>query len=82
MLRNPHLPAGTILVGSFSSHCNNCGKDTSPHEKTHAKVIGYVPGEGCGVEFTHVASEYMGQEETVKAMRPDLEYVDYLPRPF
>lgn len=58
------VPLATLLVGTNSTKCNNCGKGVLPDAKTHETVVGYgvEPGntDGCGVEFTHIISTYFG----------------------
>lgn len=71
-----HLPKGTIIVGGWSSSCNNCGKDVLPDSKTHDKIAGYGGGDpGCGVEFTHITNEYHGHSKIAGDMRSDLELI-------
>lgn len=71
-----HLPDGTLLVGSTSSSCNNCSRNVLPDSEVHDIVAGYGGGEpGCGIRFTHVTNEYVGQAEVVREMRPDLELI-------
>lgn len=67
----------TLHIGGWSSRCGVCGKSCNPSSKTHDVLLGY--GEengtpGCGVEWTHVASDYAGTdiEKRVQEMRPDL----------
>lgn len=78
-MRNKTLPEGTILVDRWYSSCNNCGRQVLPESKTHEDVSGYSrdgEGQGCGVLFTHISDEYYGaNEEIIRSMRPDLEYV-------
>lgn len=81
-MRYSSLPEATLLVGSYSSYCNNCGLSANPSEKTHSILLGYGPTNGdpgCGIEWTHVFSEYAGTEaeEATKEMRPDLEFVSW-----
>jgi hypothetical protein len=79
-MRYEDLPAGTILVGSSSSRCNNCGAETlvSGVEK-HIDVSGYkaTKNAGCGIKFTHIFSTYTGEAaaRACKEMRPDLEFI-------
>ena len=65
----------TLIVGSWSSHCGNCGKAANPQSETHDVVLGYGPENGtpgCGVRWTQVESEY-GQD--LSQFRPDLVQV-------
>lgn len=66
-------PKATLFIGRFSSHCNNCGAGADPDEKSHVTKMGYGSyGEGCGIEWTHVAAEYTHMDDLVAGMRPDL----------
>ena len=70
-----------LLIGRFSSSCGNCGRQTLPEEKTHHTISGYDPSRpGCGVEWTHVSSNYFDPygrlQERLKEMRPDLIFID------
>lgn len=73
------LPDATVLVGSWSSHCNNCGKPCSYTSKTHDVILGY--GEengspGCGIEWKFIFSEYgPSMEHVLVEDRPDLELI-------
>jgi hypothetical protein len=73
---------GLLIVGSWSSTCGGCGKPCDPYEKFHdTELPGYSRREaskGCGMEYTHVMSSYVGggSEEAVKRMRPDLKFVE------
>lgn len=73
------LPDATLLIGSWSSSCNNCGSQVLPDHETHDEISGYGPAgrPGCGIRFTHIASEYGPIFDKVsKSMRPDLEWLD------
>lgn len=75
----PNLPDATIIIGRSTSACNNCGRAVLASEKKHDVVSGYVEPEspGCGIEFTHVTTDYIGSTVTrvVKELRPDLEFI-------
>lgn len=71
-----------LIIGSWSSRCGTCGKDADPHQRIHAVLLGYGSQNGqpgCMVEWDAVTSEYDAPNNVaaVKAMRPDLRYVDY-----
>jgi len=71
-----HLPKATIIVGGWSSSCNNCGKEVLPDSETHEKESGYSGGgPGCGIRFTHITNEYQGHHKIAHEMRPDLELI-------
>lgn len=64
----------TLIVGTWSSKCGNCGRGCDPSEKSHETLLGHgvEPGErGCGVIFEYISSEYTGLDLT--GCRPDLE---------
>jgi hypothetical protein len=66
------------------SKCGNCGRAADPHEPRHDTLLGYGDDNGkpgCRHYFKYLASDYMGIEKEVKAMRPDLEWVSSFPLP-
>lgn len=72
------LPESTLIIGRFSSECNNCGRQVLPDSETHEEISGWGgPAPGCGVRFTHVTTEYVGTgiDEASMAMRPDLTWI-------
>lgn len=82
-MRYKDLPPGTILVGRSFSNCNNCGEGTLTQGERHDRAIGYgYNEEGCGVEWTHIYSTYMGQlaEDATVSLRPDLVFIPTLER--
>jgi hypothetical protein len=68
-----------LSIGRFHSKCLSCGNGADPYEEFHTTRLGYGvhDGKGCGEKFTEVVAEYAGTEETIKKMRPDLEYIGY-----
>lgn len=81
-----HYPAHcamALVIGTSWSHCGACGKGAYPGQKMHVDVAGWnpEPGAGCGIEWTRVTSSYVGEnvEAAVRAMRPDLEWVEMFP---
>lgn len=82
MAKLEYFPLGTLLIGSWNTQCNNCGRDCDPHELKHETNLGYDDEirkqPGCGIKFTHYVSTYYGEAitESVKRIRPDLEYID------
>lgn len=78
-LRDPACPPGTLLVGTYSSACNNCWRGASTESKTHERAISYGYDEpGCGIEFTHIKSTYVGEQmaKATRDLRPDLEFIE------
>lgn len=74
----PEFPPGTIVVASSSSSCAECGRPVLPHAERHEDVSGYTPqkGGGCGVVFTHITTDYVGEAQRRTAeMRPDLIFI-------
>ena len=66
----------TLFINISDSRCGNCGKDADPYAEAHDRKLGWNPGEGCGAVFTHLSSDYVGFEDRVRKMRPDLIFVD------
>lgn len=75
------VPHNTLLVGSSSTECNNCGKGANPHDKTHDLQYFYGPESGklpgCGIEWKFITPTYMGEvaNRAVREMRPDLQFI-------
>lgn len=70
---NRELPSATLVIGRSSSQCNNCGNGADPHAKSHDELMGYgIRGPGCGITWTHVATMYVGMDDVVAKLRPDL----------
>lgn len=73
-----------LVIGTWSSKCENCGMGCDPHEKSHQTVLSYSKElseqPGCGISYTHVTTYYAGAAEIVKRMRPDLVYIDQMER--
>lgn len=74
-----------LCIDMTSSTCYACGGNAQLDEKQHThggpKSM-WEPGSdlgstnGCGATYTHVTSMYPHLEGQVRAMRPDLEWVD------
>lgn len=65
----------TLLVGTFSTQCSECGRGASWHDETHERCLGYGDQPpGCGVRWTHITSTYLsaGIDEHLASERPDL----------
>lgn len=85
-MKHNNLPDATVVISHWHATCNNCGHKCDFNEKTHKTNLGWTAsereGEGCGIEFTHVAAEYAGENGIVQRCRPDLELADpYGPDP-
>jgi hypothetical protein len=76
-----------LIIDRVESMCDACGVNCDPHEKSHKTNLGWSPEvraqPGCGAVYTQVTSNYIGMDDVIKAMRPDLEWVsqfDRIPR--
>lgn len=72
-----------LNIGLWHSRCENCGIECDPSEKEHKTNLGQeeVRKEpGCGVTYTHVTTYYIGLEERIKIMRPDLIFLNPMER--
>lgn len=80
-MKYENFPDATVVISHWHATCNNCGRRCDYHEKTHKTNLGWSDkereGEGCGIEFTHVAPEYMGEETETQGCRPDLVLVTW-----
>ena len=65
--------SATLYIDISSSRCGACGRNADPHESAHLNAN--MDGEGCGAVYTGLASNYVGFEERLVAMRPDLPWV-------
>jgi hypothetical protein len=79
-MRDHNLPAATVMVGRFHSHCNACGQECDPSTETHDRILGYGPNNGdagCGIAWQYVYSTYLGAgaEQATRSLRPDLEFI-------
>jgi hypothetical protein len=66
----------TLFINRNDSRCGKCNKNADPSEIAHE--MAHMVGQGCGTEFASVSSDYCGIDVAVKAMRPDLEFLDPL----
>lgn len=70
-----------LNIGTWSSRCDSCGRDCNPYEKKHETNMGYSEEirkqPGCGVEYTHVTTDYFDLAGQAQAMRPDLIFIDH-----
>lgn len=75
-----------LIINRTDSKCDECGRSCDPHEKSHETNLGWNDEiraqPGCGTTYTQVSSDYMGMDETVQRMRPDLEWVSVFDRPW
>lgn len=80
------MTEATLIVGSSSTQCSNCHRETLPTWKTHERVSGYGDWpRACGAVFTAITSCYhMTPELRVRLaeMRPDLPIVGRIRSPF
>ncbi len=78
---NPYAPTRegrpVLLVDRNYSRCGACGKDALPTQERHDDVIGYRPGPGCGVRWTHIKASCVGPgiDARLREMRPDLTLI-------
>jgi len=70
----------TLIINRSDSRCGGCGASASPYEDAHVSRLGYTPGKGCGEPWDSVSSDYFGMDDSIKAMRPDLPWIDPLER--
>lgn len=84
-MKYENVPEGTLIIGRFSSTCNSCGRGAATEQSVHDTIYEYSSQSddcaGCGVIFTHVATDYAGEKiaKAIQEMRPDLEYVRLFP---
>lgn len=67
----------TLFINRSDSRCGECGKNADPNESSHAMLV--MRGEGCGAVFDAVSTHYWdfeGLYASVRAMRPDLPFID------
>lgn len=68
-----------LVIGRDSSRCGKCSENAIPEEifhhtaPTHDAVL-----KGCGVQWTHMTSNYVGDGIPLlcKRLRPDLVWTD------
>lgn len=72
-----------LVINRSDTVCGNCGKGATYQEKKHETILGYSKNypskDGCGVEWTHVTSHYVGVPglyERIQELRPDLIFID------
>lgn len=76
------LSAVTILfINRADSKCSVCKAGADPRESAHKRRLGYgtEPGaRGCGREWTHLSSDYVGGDSALAAqrMQPRLTWLD------
>lgn len=74
-----------LIVGTSISECSNCpGISVDPYADAHTQnfagltVYSEELAESttpCGETYTAISTMYVGMDESVAAMRPDLEFV-------
>ena len=63
----------TLVVGGFRSTCSACRRNADPYESAHLNEA--MQGPGCGAVYTAISSSYVGMDERLREMRPDLPLV-------
>ena len=68
--------AETLYVNRSESRCGSCHKNADPYEEYHNSA--FLEGEGCGVKYKYVASDYVGWglQEWAADVRPDLIWIE------
>lgn len=65
-----------LYIDRSSTECGVCRHSADPRETSHLTRLGLgADRRGCGVRWTHVSSNYVGMDDTVKEMRPDLPFL-------
>lgn len=73
-----------LYINPFHSRCGECSGGCNPRAESHDERYGFSVADnepGCGVTWTHVSSDYANFEglyDSIKNMRPDLEFIDPL----
>lgn len=65
----------TLFINRSDSRCGACNRNADPHEPGHHMVT--MRGEGCGVEYDAVSTDYFdfeGLHDRIREMRPDLPF--------
>lgn len=79
MKRQSEKGKKTLFIDSWRSECGNCGMGAAPEEVIHETCLGYgEQPKGCGVKWEYVSTNYRGlnMRNRLKAIRPDLEYIE------
>lgn len=71
---------GILFINRSESRCGSCNGGADPYEDSHITLTGWRAindhMEGCGEPYTAVSSDYWGIEVDVRAIRPDLPYIN------
>jgi hypothetical protein len=65
----------TLIIGTSSSICGNCGKPTLTSADRHTDISGpdRRPGQGCGARFVDMRARGGGvTDDELRRTRPDL----------
>lgn len=78
-LRIDMPPVVVLFIDNTDSRCGACGKTALPTDVAHTTPCGYDNHDGCRATFTHVSSNYGGDDSkrASMAVRPDLPWMDY-----
>lgn len=70
----------TLIINADESICGNCGRGADPNESRHATVLAFIPGIGCGSQFTDIGTNSNDPLvlDAVRKMRPDLLFLGTL----
>ncbi len=66
---------GILTVNFLSCTCSKCDANADPHEEKH-EMKDSRDLSGCGARFVAITTEYVGMEEKLRQLRPDLPQVD------
>lgn len=68
-------PEGTLIIDKSESFCGDCGRYALYTELTHDSA--FAQGEGCGVAWEYVTSNYfgLGIGKFAAQARPDLKWI-------
>lgn len=73
-MRNRPMLVKTLFIDPWVSQCGDCGRSVNPHSMTCDPFNGTPPCDDR--EYEALSSHYMGMEDAVQPMRPDLRWVD------
>lgn len=69
----------TLYINKSDSRCGACSMGCDPYEESHITLLGWYATndkmKGCGATFDSVSSDYIGFEDVVQDMRPDLPWL-------
>lgn len=72
----PDTRALVLFINRSDTQCGVCGHSADPRETSHLTRLGLGDDRrGCGVRWNAVSSDYVGMDDVVKDMRPDLPFV-------